>query len=648
MRRLVIFICSSLFATIQLFAQKDSIKHSQTLEDVVVVADLRKYQAGAKIEAIPSEQLQLAAQAGADQLLMRFTPIYIKSNAGALATIRFRGTSANHTAVNFGGINVNSLTLGHSNMSSMPVFLFDEIGLQYGSASVVSGSGAIGGSLNLGLASNWTNGLKVSATSTQGSFGEQMYGAKVFAGNGKFESVTRAFYYSKENNFNYISKTWDFSKSSYVNTPQTQRNASIENMGLLQELNYRFADKVTWKNAFWLENDWHEIQQNMATNESKNETSETLEDQNIRFWSEFKNEKNALKYRLSGGYVHDYEINNKDKIKTIGTDRLITEFEVSQDIKHNLGYKFGTNQKYMVPHVYSYNDSLIKNELQSDYYISAYYIAFKRAKFTLNLRQMFASDFNVPFTPSLGMDIKIINGEYNALRLLGNISRSYRIPTFNDRFWGDQGNPNLKPEDAMNYELALNYAYCSKRFLWETKINTFYMDVNQWIEWRLIGKDWQANNLMEVESKGIEFSQNILYRVGKSELNGRLNFTLNPVTIVEDPVFDIIDQQVIYTPKQMGNAYLSWKYAGWMLSVDGTYTGIRHVDYLGNTLPFYYLCNTAISKQFKYNKHNCSLGFSIYNLFDKSYQNDLNYAMPGRNFKLNFIINLNYLKTKNI
>lgn len=647
MRQLLFIFCNLFIASIGLFAQNDSIKQNQHLEEFVVMSDMRKYQAGAKIENLPTDQLQLASQAGVDQVLMRFTPIYIKSNAGGLSTIRFRGTSANHTAINFGGINVNSLTLGHSNMSSMPAYLFDGISLQFGSSSAVNGSGAIGGAVNLGLNSNWTNGAKISATSTQGSFGEEMYGTKIFIGNGKLESVTRAFYYKKENNFPFTSSTWNFDTNSY--RKDTQRNAHIKNMGLLQELNYRFAEKITWKNALWLENDWHEIQQNMATNFYNPQKIEEIEDENIRLWSEFKHETGKLKYRLAGGYVSDHQIYNTDNVQTIGTERFVGEFELNHEINSKLAYKFGTNQKLMIPHVYSYSDSLINREIQSEYYFSAYYIALKRIKLSLNLRQMFVSNFDVPFTPSLGMELRIVDREKNSLKLLSNVSRSYRIPTFNDRFWGTQGNPNLKPENGMNYEAGLNYAYCSKRFQWETKLNAFYMNVNNWIEWRPGGIDWTARNVMEVESKGVELSQNILYRLGKSELNMRGNFTLNNVIALQDiSESSSIGQQLVYTPRQMGNAYLSWKYRGWMLFADGNYTGIRNHDYLGKKLDNYSLLNTGVSKSFKLYKHHVDINLSWQNLLDKSYQNELNYAMPGRSFRLGLTINLNYLKTKSL
>lgn len=168
------------------------------LDGVTLVSDYRKFQPGAKIDRLSSEQLHLMPEASLEQALMRLAPIYVKGNAGGLSTIRFRGTAANHTAIKLGGLNINSLTLGHANASNIPTYLFDGINLQYGGSSAINGSGSIGGTVYLEQQSKWTKGRKVNLSTTAGSFGEQFYGAKVYIGNGRWESVTKAYWFQKE------------------------------------------------------------------------------------------------------------------------------------------------------------------------------------------------------------------------------------------------------------------------------------------------------------------------------------------------------------------------------------------------------------------------------------------------------------------
>jgi iron complex outermembrane receptor protein len=621
------------------FAQHRSLADTILLHEVVTYAPLKKYQAGAKIESISPDQLQISQVGGIDQMLMRFTPIYLKSNAGGLSTIRLRGTSANHTSVNFGGINLNSLTLGHSDMSSIPSYLFDKVDLQYGSSSVINGSGSIGGSLALGLQNSWTDGFKLSSNVSLGSFGEQFYGAKIFVGNGRFEAVSRLYYFDKKNDFPFKNQyTGDVENREPVD--DIQHGASIKNMGLLQELNFRFGNEEFIKSAVWLEQDWHQIQPNMQTNIHYTGTEELLNNY-IRFWSEYMNNKHDLKYRGGLGYVHDMQIYDKDDLQKIGTDRLISELEVNQDLVKHFGYKAGVKYEYIVPDVYSYSDSVIEFEQHFDAFLSSFLTIRNRLKLTLNLRQSYVTNFSVPFTPALGAEYRIYSGEKDLLKLSSNIARSYRVPTFNDRYWGTQGNPNLKPEDGMNYELGIDYVYCSEDFTSKLSLNAFYMDVENWIEWRNFGV-WQAQNVKEVVSKGIEFMSNTDFKLGKLPVNLRLNYNYNPVEAVEDvSETGRVGEQLIYTPKHMGNAFLMTKYQDWQFSIDGVYTGMHFSDDFGNELDPYFIANSSISRKIQISKQLFNISFAINNLLNTDYQNEKYYAMPGRSFRIGLISNLN-------
>ncbi len=638
MKKLVLFVIGIAVCGV-LQAQKSCLNDTVRLEEVTATAFAKKYQAGAKIESISSDQLQISQEGGIDQVLMRFTPIYLKSNAGGLASIHLRGTSANHTSVTFGGINVNSLTLGSADMAAIPSYLFDGMDLQYGSSSAVNGSGAVGGSLALRLQNDWTEGLKVKSTLSQGSFGEQFYGAKIFAGNSNWETVSRLYYFYRKNDFPF--------KNPYTGNVEDRRpvsdrqhGASIENMGVLQEINYRFNPKETLKSSVWLEHDWHQVQPNMSTNLHYVST-EDLDNKNIRVWSEYENNNHPLKFRGGLGYVHDMQVYNKDNTQKIGTDRLVSEVEVNQDFSQNFGAKGGVKYEYIVPDVYAYSNSVVEYEQHLEAYMSAFLKFQNRLRLTLNLRQMYVTNFSVPFTPSVGAEYRLYSTEKMGLKLTSNISKSYRVPTFNDRYWGTQGNPNLKAEDGVNYELGGNFLYAENNFKTTVSLNAFYMNVENWIEWRNFGV-WQAQNVKEVESKGIEFQSSTELKLGETIANFRFNYNFNPVEAVKDySETGKVGQQLIYTPKHMANAFAMVSYHDWTLHADGSYTGARFSDDMGNELDAYFLANCGISRKIQYQKQQFNVSFSVKNLFDTSYENERYYAMQGRSFCISLTMNLN-------
>ena len=630
------------FAFCAVAQKSQSLSDTIQIEEVVTYGELRKYQSGAKIESISAEQIDLANEGGIENVLKRFSPIYIKSNAGGLSTIRFRGTSPDHTSINFGGINVNSLTLGHSNLSNIPSFLFDGISLQYGSSSAVNGSGAIGGAIYLGLGNNWTNGLKVSAKTTIGSFGEYLFGTKIFVGNGKWESVTRLYSYQKENNFPFNNPyTGDVENPGAVR--DIQKGAAIKNMGLLQQLNFKFSEEEFFKSSFWIENSWRQVQPNMQSNYHYNGTQE-IDNDNVRIWTEYSNNIHKINFKGGAGYVHDMQVFDNIEEQIIRTDRLIGEFLATIDFDSGLGLKAGAKYKYIKPDVHAYSDLVIDFEQHLDIFFSSFYRVNRNLKFTLNLRQMFVTDFSAPFTPSLGAEYILNTGNESYLKFTSAVARSYRVPTFNDRYWGTQGNPNLKPESGTNYEFGANFNANKNSCRTTIGINLFYMNVDNWIEWRNFGV-WKAENVLEVVSKGVEFQANTCFPMGDFEGEFGLNYTFNqvePVATIEEN--GLLNRQMNYVPKQNGNAFFTLKYKKLHFFTDAQFTGKRYTDDFGRELPAHFIANCGVGYKLAIQKHQFDFTLSSNNVLNADYQNEKYYAMPGRYFRFSIKYDLQIIK----
>lgn len=622
------------------FAQNQhSLLDTVLLEEVVTFGELRKYQPGVKINEIPVVHINLAQDGGIENVLRRFTPVYIKSDAGGLSSIHFRGTSASHTTINFGGINLNSLTLGQSNLSNIPLFLFDGLSLQYGSSSTINGSGAIGGAIYLSLGENWTNGIKATAKTTIGSFGEFMSGAKVYAGNGNWESVTRVYWYQKENDFPFTNHyTGNVENPGAVT--DIQHGASVKNKGFLQELNYRFTKNQFLKSSFWVENSWYQVQPNMQSNYHYTGT-QVINDDNIRIWTDYTNNEHRINFRGGAGYVHDMQVYDDNETQQIGTDRFISDFQASTGFSGGLGLKAGASYKYINPDVYSYSDSVIDFEQQVDLYLSSFYQISRGLRVSLNFRQMFVTSFDAPFTPSFGAEYVIRTGSESMLKLTSSLAKSYRVPTFNDRYWGVQGNPDLLPESGKNAELGVSFQTEKEGCQTTVGINAFFMDVENWIEWRNFGV-WQAQNVLEVVSKGIEFQSNTCFKLGLAEANFTMNYTFNPVEPVKNVEENgLLNRQMNYSPLHMGNASVGFNYKKLRFFADGQYTGWRYTDDFGHTLPAFLVANCGIGYLFHFEQHKLDVTISSNNFLNADYQNERYYAMPGRSFRLSLKYDLN-------
>ncbi|MCK3685231.1 TonB-dependent receptor [Maribellus sp. YY47] len=641
MRRFVIFGILML-ASVCVFGQGlFTVFDTVHIGEVVSYGSLQKYQSGAKIEQISTRQFEQSKDGNLEQLLSRTLPIAFKADAGGLATIRIRGSAPDHTSINFGGININSLTLGQTNVSNVPLYLFDNVSVQFGSASSVNGSGSIGGAIHLGIQNKWTDGFRGEARVSHGSFGEQLYGTKLFFGNGKFESGTRFYYYAKKNNFPFMNPNYRDFENQIFEIKDRQQNANVENYGLLQELNYRFNRDEYFTFNIWLEKDWHLIQQNMQTNLSSPEMREDLTDDHIRALAAYKNRKKPFKFEISGGYVYDNSVNNHNTADTIQTQRIIGEAFAEHDFRKNASYKVGAKATRIYPTVYAYSASL-DHEDRIDFYASYYQRFFQKLTATVNLRQGFVTGFDVPFTPALGLSYLAFSKEKYVLSISGNISRSYRVPTFNDRFWVPGGDPDLKPEKGMSYELGAKWSYCTAGVSGNIQVNAFWMDVDNWLLWKNGGAFWYAENVQKVESKGIELMTDWHYQILGLSFESGLNYSYNPAERVESiNETNALNRQLEYVPLHSGNIYTTANLHSFDFTIDGRYSDSMYTDEeVKNVLDPYFLLNATVGYKLKINDQNkLRISGMVRNLLDTAYQTSWGYAMPGINYRISVTYN---------
>lgn len=644
MRATLVLICISLFTFLNAQIELGLLDDTLHINEVFVKASpLVKYQAGSKTQKIDTLSMLVLQSANLSELISRNAPIYIKSNAGGLATIRFRGTSPDHTSVMFGAININSLTLGHSNLATIPNYLFDNVELQYGNSSSVHGSGAIGGSIHLQINNTWTEGVKTEVRGGVGSFNEKFIGGKIYVGNGKLESVTRVYQHEKENNFPFLNKyTNNIENKGGIS--DVQRFSAVYSKGLLQEFNIKLRPKEFILFKSWFQDEWHEIQPNASSNylypnEPDTLNAQVLTNNNIRLWTDYKNTRGSVDFSLGAGYVHDMQIDESRQNQHIGTDRFVSEAYAEKKLAERHNIKLGGIYKYIVPNVYAYNADQIKSENHADLYVSYYTVLIRKLKISANIRKPYVPGFKSPFTPALGSEYIMFSSYNKSLSLLGSVSRSYRIPTFNDRFWGDDyGNKNLKAEDGISTELGTDLKISDTKL----SVNVFYKDIHNWIQWRDIGSGiWKAQNIQEVESKGVEIS--FKQKISNLFLNPEIgcNYTFNivePVKVSDDNYVENV--QLTYVPKHIGNAWLNLSYNKLNANIQSNFVGERSYSYIeGEVLEPYSLINSSLSYSSSFKNHKITIIASADNLLNTYYENRYRYAMPGRAFRLNLVYN---------
>ncbi len=589
---------------------------------------LPNYAVGSKMQEVDSVQKMEYAANTLAQLLQEQTPIYIKEyGSGQLATISFRGTGASHTKVLWNGLSINSPTLGQSDFSTLPVFALDNIAVQYGGASALYGSDALGGTILLGN-NTLQFSRKKSAILQQsvGSFGKLFSGVSAKYGNQKAVAQTKVYRSSQGNSFKYR----DNQKVS------TQNHTATLNYGLMQQIGYKFSEGKQLVFNGWYAFNFRELQPAISA-----QSDDVLQDENIRLSLDYYSHSKFGFFNLKAGYVSDNELYNESS--SIKATQFVGRINYDKKINKKASIKIGGNWNTTTADVHSYQSKTSENS--ADVFALIKYKITEPLLLSINLRKSFHSSFKSLFTPAIGISWRAAK----SIQLKGQFSRNYRVPTFNDRYWVPGGNPDLKPEDGVSGEIGVLYKQCGSNWSWEAEFTHYRMLTNDWIVWvpHTAGL-WLPNNIRKVKSNGIEVVTKATMRFQNFRWTLGGNYAYTKSTILQDErTIANVGNQLAYTPFHQFIVYQKLKYKTWRWSINANYTGARYTN-LSNAndrfglLPSNILLNASLGKTITFKKTVLDISFDFKNILNTSYQNLLNRAMPIRNYNIGIRYHLNF------
>jgi iron complex outermembrane receptor protein len=254
------------------------------------------------------------------------------------------------------------------------------------------------------------------------------------------------------------------------------------------------------------------------------------------------------------------------------------------------------------------------------------------------LRYDYYSDFGGAVSPSLGVNWRITGS------LLARMTGSYDFspPTFNDLYWEPGGNLDLRPERSKRVEAGLQWG--EPEYWWgEHKVNAYYMELENGIQWINSGGIWTPENVKYMQSRGVSwrFLKTVQVNEVKLQWGQLLDWTRSNITEGELGGEEVEGNQLAYVPKRRYKTYLTFNYDNYYLRVNYRWTSTRFTDnsHLSSLDPYELIDLTTGYTQ--------SLGpvklrgsVKVENLTDSDYQYIQWYPMPGRHFQ--FSLTLNY------
>ncbi len=607
-----------------LVAQSDSIR----LEPVIVKGFVpEKFMSGLKIQKFDSASLNLFRFQNISELLSLYTPIAFKNyGPGQLNTASFRGTSANHTAVLWNGLNINSPILGQTDYSTIPVTGFDQLSVQYGSAASIVGSDAVGGSILLGSAPS-TQPLQLSIGRQQESFNNHQTQvtaryAAVISAQWSFSGKTNLYDGRMNNDFPYTER------NQYTVLPSTSFQR-----GLVQDLFFNSKNDHQISAHVWL---------------TRNRLTLTPEDKAGRELTLTEAYRTMLSYQFKDFTIRtawvrdiiDYAKGDYSQLDHAVTDKFSNRVE--RDFQFNaFQIKAGGEWAHYRAQVAGYDKALV-TENRGDIFLLTRWQATARLVVSANLRQAFVTKFDPPFTPSLGAEYFLVQKETYNLKLKGSIGRSYRVPTLNERFWKELGNPDIRPENGWNKEVGLEQnIVIDANQTFSASLTAYHNRIKDWTYWNPT-QSYRVENLQQVLARGIEALAGWRYQINDWKSGINLGYALNKSA--QEKAYDayssdIISKQLVFVPMHSGNLNAFIQYKNTRLTGQAQMISKRFSTF-DNTqfLEGYTLSNLLAEHTFVWDKIKMRLQGQINNLANTFYLNVRNNAMPGRSFALSLTL----------
>ena len=607
----------------------DSLKNID-LQTVTITSDrIKAFSETNKMQKIDTNNLNLYQSNNLADILHEQSLIFVKSyGLGSLATASFRGTNAAHLSIVWNGFRLQSQMNGLLDLALLPTVFFDEIKLQYGASTTLNGSGAIGGTLHLDSSLKNKKKLQIEIAQHFGSFGKWHQNYKIKANLKKISSQTTVFQQQTKNNFSYI----NIAKAG--KPKEILAHAALKQWGILQENELKINDKQALNFKFWYQNSFRELPAAMTASDSESTQKDVVLRSSIN-WKWQRNENAKLSARTA--FFKEQILYDNPAISLLANNVAYSFLnEIEQDItfpNKNVFVNFGLNQSHFWAYADGYGGKIQQNN-------TAVFASLKKmsenkkSTSILSIRQALDDGNLAPFAFTIGQKYQF---KPHFLAKI-NLARSYRLPTFNDRYWLQGGNPDILAEKAWNQDLNFQYKKRFSALTLDLQTSFFSNLVDNLMVW-LPNENglWTVENVRKVWARGIETDLNLRFETAKTrtEIATQYSFVRSENRKVQAGNEQILNKQLLYVPLHKAVFQTKFHYKGFLAGYQQHFTGKRFTTSDNSDfLEAYSLADIFFHKQFIVKKIRLNINFKVNNIWNKSYQAIEWRPMPLRHYEV--------------
>jgi len=570
------------------------------LDPVVVTATRSaqpKSQLTASVTVITADQIAATGATRLDEVLRDAVGLQITSSgpAGAIATPSIRGSEGAQVLVLLDGIRLNSPQNGQFNLSNLPVALeeIERIEVLRGPASALYGTSALGGVIQI-----FTRKPE-SEPQTSLSWSE-----------GRFDTRDLSFSTSRRKGGVRYRLGAGLDRSQGYRTNSDLDQSSLDGMlgfelggGYDLQLSAFYLDKENGVpgSTAWPSPQARQQDRNLLADLSLSGPAGPLA---LTVRASYERRRND--YQDPGAWT---PIDDTHIVETLGSE-LTTRWENGP---HRL-LVGGDFYRDRLDSTASGEQEEGRGSLFGQYE----YAATARLKLLLGLRYDIHSEFRNEWSPRAAALFKLSE----QTRLRASASRAFRAPTLNDRYWPAtsfaRGNPDLDPETAWEYELALDHDLGEQGHV---SLAVFRRDARDLIDWRPDSSFvWSPVNVDEARIWGGEASVDLRLC---ERLKTGANYTyLYPKDRATDLFLDNKTRHQAHLYLEIGPVREA------RLRLDG-----RYLKYYGATRDTggFVVLDASLSRPFVLDSGvTFEARLSLKNLLDRRYEENPGYPMPPR------------------
>ena len=588
-----------LFSLQALQAQQDSLALQQRLKEVVVSSsriDVNFSENSRSINLISVQELKASGALTVVNALQQIAGIDIRQRgiAGTQADLYIRGGSFDQTLLLIDGIKLYDAQTGHHTLNFLPpIEVIERIEIVKGPAARIFGQNAFTGAINIVTKKEFTSGG--SAQLRGGSYG-QIHGEVNYRTTSEKGNFLAHFSRNSADGYRY--------NTDFKNNNVFLKGGLFTDTKLPLDVIASFTGRKFGANGFYASpeaiDQYEETEASLFALQNKTQKGNWTIKSTI-YWR--RGQDHYLYIRANPEVYENWHITHKvgtaldmSLLSKLGTTGIGFDLSRVSIASNNLGDRSRELATFFLEHRFTFWDQIL--DLTPGVAVNLY------------------SDFGNFAYPGIDIGLQLSS----QWRLYGNLGYTYRIPTYTDLFYSDPttlGNPDLKPEEALNKELGLRFSSNPLRFY----LTYFERQAENLIDYVKATEEslWEATNIRSVSTQGFEMEMNYPFLIGIKEQFLKIGYTY-----LSDDLREVAVNFSRYSINSFQHHFTS-SYITQLTNSLQWFTGLKYAK--RPTMEGYTVIDTNV--QWRFNSF--QLTVSMNNLLNEVYSETNLVPMPGRN-----------------